>query len=156
MLDGVAFQGVALDQRWVNDNIIIPTDNTLYADSLSMTGYNVIKDGSERSGKAKMKVLTLTQIFIIRDVVRSIIDKLKVMNVETDPVNFNPDDVKDVLATLRNGNSGQDRAYQYGLITADYQYDVNSFKTQVSNSLVVLASHLVTLMSLHLECYDVE
>lgn len=156
MLDGVMFQGISLDQRWVKDNIIVPTDNTLYADSLSMTGYHVIKDGSERSGKVSMKILSLTQIYVIRDIIQSIIDKLKDMNVETDAVNFNPDDVKDVLATLRNGNSGQDRAYQYGLITADYQYDVNSFKTQVSNQLVVLASHLVTMLNLHVECYDVE
>lgn len=156
MLDGMVFQGITLDLRWVKDTIIVPTDNTLYADSLSMTGYTVIKDGTERSGKGNVKILPLTQIYIIRDVVQTIIDKLKGMNVETDPVNFNPDDVKDVLATLRNGNSGQDRAYQYGLITADYQFDVNSFKTQVSSMLIVLASHLLTMVALHLECYDVE
>lgn len=156
MLDGVVFQGITLSPAWVKDNVIVPQDNTLYADSLSMTGYRVVKDGAERSGKATVKVLSLTQIFIIRDVIQSIIDKLKSMNQESDPVNFNPDDVKDVLSTLRQANSGQDRAYQYGLITADYQYDVNHFKTQVSNMLIVLASHLITMLSLHLECYNVE
>lgn len=156
MLDGMAFQGTTLSPAWVKDNIIVPQDNTLYADSLSLTGYTVVKDGTERSGKASVKVLSLTQIFVIRDVIQSIIDKLKSMNQESDPVNFNPDDVKDVLSTLRQGNSDQSRAYQYGLITADYQYDVNHFKTQVSNMLIVLASHLITMLSLHLECYNVE
>lgn len=156
LLDGLAFQAIALDMRWVKDNIIIPEDNTVYADSLSRTGYNVVSDSNDRVGKTNVKILPLTQIYIIRDVVQSIIARLKTMNVETDPVNFNPDDVKDVLATLRQGNTGQDRAYQYGLITADYQYDVNSFKTQVSNMLVVMASHFITMLNLHLECYDVE
>lgn len=156
MLDGMVFQGITLSPAWVKDNVIVPQDNTLYADSLSLTGYSVIKDGTDRSGKATVKILPLTQIFIIRDVIQSIIDKLKTMNLESDPVNFNPDDVKDVLATLRQGNSGQDRAYQYGLITADYQYDVNHFKTQISNMMIVLASHLITMLSLHLECYNVE
>lgn len=156
MLDGMAFQGTTLSPAWVKDNIITPQDNTLYADSLSLTGYTVIKDGTERSGKAVVKILPLTQIFIIRDVIQSIIDKLKSMNQESDPVNFNPDDVKDVLSSLRQGNSDQDRAYQYGLITSDYQYDVNHFKTQVSNMLIILASHFITMLSLHLECYNVE
>lgn len=156
LIDGMAFQAIALDMRWVKDNVIVPEDNTVYADALSRTGYNVINDDHDKISKAAVKILPLTQIYIIRDVVQSIIDRLKAMNVETDPVNFNPDDVKDVLATLRQGNTGQDRAYQYGLITADYQYDVNSFKTQVSNMLVIMASHFLTMLNLHLECYDVE
>jgi len=100
--------------------------------------------------------LTLNQIFQIRDVIKQIIDRLKLMNKEEDPVNFNPDDVKDVLNTLRNSEGGKDRAYQYGLIRSDYQYDVNRFKTDVSGMMIVLASHLTTMLSLHLECYDVE
>lgn len=156
MLDGMAFQGITISPAWVKDNIITPQDNTVYADTLSMTGYHVIKDGTSHAGKTKVKVLPLTQIFIIRDVIHSIIERLKTLNQEEDAVNFNPDDVKDVLSSLRQGDSGQDRAYQYGLITADYQYDVNSFKTQVSNMLIVLASHLITMLSLHLECYNVE
>lgn len=156
MLDGMCFQAVGLDMRWVKDNIIIPTDNTLYADSLSHTGYHVIKSSRQPTGKGQMKVLSLTQIYVIRDVIEAIIARLKSMNLEDDVVNFNPDDVKDVLATLRQSDTSQDRAYQYGLITADYQYDVNSFKTEVSSMLIVLASHLITMLSLHLECYNVE
>jgi len=156
MLDGMSFQAVSLDMRWVKDNVIVPTDNTLYADSLSQTGYHVIKGARQGTGKVQMKILNLTQIYVIRDVVENIIARLKNMNQEDDAVNFNPDDVKDVLTTLRQGDTSQDRAYQYGLITADYQYDVNSFKTEVSSMLVVLASHFITMLSLHLECYNVE
>ncbi|QYN79985.1 virion structural protein [Kosakonia phage Kc263] len=155
-LDGFSFRGVALDPKWVKDNIKVPEDNTLYADALSQTGFSLIKTEDSRVGKVAVDILPLSEIFTIRDMVSTIIDRLKSLNFENDPVNFNPDDVKDVLNTLRNGNAGQDRAYQYGLITADYQFDVNAFKTQVSNMLTVLASHLLTMLNLHLECYDVE
>lgn len=154
VLDKFVFQGIALDPKWVKDNI--KDDNTLYADSLSLTGYHFIKDPSIRYTKASVDVLELNQIYGIREVIANIITKLSGLNNREDDVNFNPDDVKDVLNSLRAGNTGTDRAYQYGLITSDYQYDVNSFKTQVSTSLIILASHLLTMLNLHLECYDVE
>jgi hypothetical protein len=156
ILDGFAIAGIGLDPKWVKENIKSMADNTLYADSLSLTGYSLVKTEDNRFSKTVVNVLELSQIYTIRDVISTIINKLSAMNDENDPVNFNPEDVKDVLNTLRNGPSGSDRAYQYGLITADYQYDVNSFKTQVSSALIVLASHLLTMLNLHLECYDVE
>lgn len=155
-LDGFSFQGITLDPKWVKENIKVPDDNTVYADALSQTGFSLVKQDIGHVGKTTVEVLPLSQIFVIRDIISNIIDRLKSMNSENDPVNFNPDDVKDVLNTLRSGSAGQDRAYQYGLITADYQFDVNSFKTQVSNMLTVQASHLITMLNLHLECYDVE
>lgn len=158
MLDDLSFEGIALEPKWIKDNIKSEVDNTLYADSLSHTGYRVnTPDGRVRIGKTTVPVMSLSQIFIVRDVIESIINKLKSMNVEEDPVNFNPEDVKDVLNTLKNSVSTEDqRAYQYGLITADYQYDVNQFKTQVSNALTVLSSHLITMLNQHLGCYNVE
>lgn len=153
---GFSFVGTTLDPKWIRDNIKGPEDNTLYADTLSKTGFYLNKADVSRVGKTTMPVLTLTQLFIITDLVRGIVDRLKTMNIENAPVNFNPDDVKDVLNTLRNGDSGQDRAYQYGLITADYQFNVNAFKTEVSNMMTVLASHLLTLINHHLGCYDVK
>lgn len=158
MLDDLSFEGIALEPKWIKDNIKSEVDNTLYADSLSHTGYRVnTQDGRVRIGKTTVPVMSLSQIFIVRDVIESIINKLKSMNVEEDPVNFNPEDVKDVLNTLKNSVSTEDqRAYQYGLITADYQYDVNQFKTQVSNALTVLSSHLITMLNQHLGCYNVE
>lgn len=155
-LDGYAFQGIVLDPKWIKDNVKSEADNTLYADSLSLTGFSMVKNETAKVGKVTVDVLPLSQIFVIRDLISSIIDRLKTMNAETDPVNFNPDDVKDVLNTLRNGEGGEARAYQYGLITADYQYDVNAFKTQLSNMLTITASHLITMLNQHLECYDVE
>lgn len=155
LLDGFVFQGVTIEDRWISSNIKTVEDNSLYADSLSLTGYYVVKDVNIKSSKQVVPVLTLAQIFAIRDIVKTIIDKLKVMNVESDPVNFNPDDVKDVLNTLREAGD-DNRAYQYGLITADYQFNVNDFKTHVSGNLTVLASHLITMINQHLECYDVE
>lgn len=155
-LDGYAFQGIVLDPKWIKDNIKTEADNTLYADSLSLTGFSIVKTDTVKVGKVTVDVLPLSQIFVIRDIISSIIERLKMMNAESDPVNFNPDDVKDVLNTLRNGQGGEWRAYQYGLITADYQYDVNAFKTQLSNMLTVTASHLITMLNQHLECYDVE
>lgn len=156
MLNGSYFEGIALEPKWIKDNIKSVADNTLYAESLSVTGYNVITDNSVRASKTTVPVMPLSQLYVVRDVVETIINKLKSMNDEADPTNFNPDDVKDVLNTLRGSTGESQRAYQYGLITADYQFDVNSFKTQVSNQLTVLASHLITMMNQHLECYNVE
>lgn len=156
MLDGYVFQGTGIEKNWIKDNIHGKADNAIYAESLSLTGYRAIKTSDSKVGKSTMKVFSLSQIYAVRDVIDTIINKLVMMNIEQDPVNFNPDDVKDVLASLKNTDTTESRAYQYGLLTADYQYDVNHFKTMVSSMLLVLASHLVTLLNLHLECYDVE
>ncbi len=157
LLDGYYFQGVALDPKWVQKFKKEDADNqTLYADSFALTGYSVNTGKENKLGKTEVDVMSLSEIYVLRDIVENIISKLKSMNEENDPVNFNPDDVKDVLSTLKETGSDEQRAYQYGLITADYQFDVNSFKTGVSNMLTVLASHLITLMNIHLESYDIE
>lgn len=158
MLDDHAFEGIALEPSWIKANIKSEADGTTYADALSYTGYHVKPSADKgRVGKTTVPVMPISQMYVVRDVIATIINRLKTMNLEEDPVNFNPDDVKDVLNTLKNSDgTGDGRAYQYGLITADYQYDVNQFKTQVSNMLTVEASHLITMLNQHLGCYNVE
>lgn len=156
MLDGYTFEGISLESKWIKENIKTPEDGALYADSLSLTGYSVKSESGQRVGKVSVPIMSVSQMYLVRDVVETIINKLKTMNVESDAVNFNPDDVKDVLATLKNGSTDDSRAYQYGLITADYQFDVNNFKTQASSYLTILASHFITMLNQHLECYSVE
>lgn len=158
MLDGYAFEGVELDPKWVSKykKEIPDGSRTAYAEMLSQTGYSVLLGKENKATKTEVDVMTLSEIYVLRDMVEKIINRLKTMNEEFDPVNFNPDDVKDVLATLKETNTSEDRAYQYGIITADYQFDVNAFKTGVSNMLTVTASHLISLINLHLESYDVE
>lgn len=156
LLDGNLFEGTTIDPNWVKSNIKTPEDGLAYAEALGHTGYYVINNDKYRAAKSTVNVLTLSQIYGVRDVIQTIINKLKAMNVETDPVNFNPDDVKDVLNTLRTGTAGEPRALQYGTITADYQFNVNQFKTETSTMLMVLASHLITMLNQHLECYTVE
>ena len=158
MLDGYCFEGVELDPKFVklHKGEVPDESHTAYAEKLAETGYSVKLCRENRVTKTEVAVMSLSEIYVLRDLVENIISRLKSMNEENDPVNFNPDDVKDVLATLKESNTSEDRAYQYGIITADYQYDVNAFKTGVSNMLTVTASHLITLMNLHLESYDVE
>ncbi|AEV89546.1 putative virion structural protein [Pseudomonas phage OBP] len=156
MLDGHYFEGLTVAPQWIKDNIKGPEDATTYAEALSHTGYHVISDEKYRVNKTTVNILTLNQIYGVRDIINTIINRLKSLNVESDPVNFNPDDVKDVLNSLRAAESGEARALQYGTITADYQFDVNGFKTGVSGALTVLASHLITMLNQHLECYTVE
>lgn len=156
MLDGHYIQGIGIEPKWIKDNIKGPADNTLYADSLSLTGYELRQDEALKVSKITVPTMQLSQLYEMRDLVKDIINKLKEMNLESDPVNFNPDDVKDVLGTLRAGDGDEARAYQYGLLTADYQFNVNALKTQVSSMLIVLASHYITMMNHHLECYNVE
>lgn len=156
MLDGHYIQGIALEPKWIKDNVKGPEDNTLYADTLSLTGYELRQDEALKVSKVTVPTMQMSQLYEMRDLVKEIINKLKEMNLESDPVNFNPDDVKDVLGTLRAGDGDEARAYQYGLLTSDYQFNVNALKTQVSSMLIVLASHYITMMNHHLECYDVE
>ena len=158
MLDGYCFEGIELDPKFAKlyKGDVPDESRTVYAEKLAETGYTVNSCRDNKIGKVEVDVMSLSDIYILRDVVSKIIDRLKSMNEEHDPVNFNPDDVKDVLATLKESDTSEDRAYQYGIITADYQFDVNAFKTGVSNMLTVQASHLISLMNLHLECYDVE
>lgn len=152
MLDGYCFEGTEIDPKAIKAKMQ-PTE---YAELLGQTGYAVRICKENKSVKTEVDILMLSEVYILRDIVENIINRLKSMNEEYDPVNFNPDDVKDVLATLKESDTSEDRAYQYGIITADYQFDVNAFKTGVSNMLTVTASHLITLINLHLECYDVE
>lgn len=156
MLDGYRMQGIAILPKWIKDNIKGPEDNTTYADTLSLTGYELLRNEGYKVSKTTMPTLRYQQILSIRDLVVMIIERLKVMNLETDPVNFNPEDVKDVLSTLRAADAEESRAYQYGLITSDYQFNVNAFKTQVTTMLIVLANHYITMLNQHLENYTVE
>lgn len=156
MLDGHYFEGLTIDPKWIKDNIKGPEDGTTYADSLGQTGYRVVSDDKYRVNKTTVGILSLSQIYGVRDIISQIIEKLKAMNVESDPVNFNPDDVKDVLSTLRAEDAAEPRALQYGTITADYQFNVNMFKTEMSKMLSVLASHLITMLNQHLACYTTE
>lgn len=157
MLDDASFEGISLEPKWIKDNINSEAEGTLYADSLALTGYEVNTPTNKvRVGKSTVPLMTISQLYVLRDVIETIIQKLKDMNTEEDTVNFNPDDVKDVLNTLKADGADEARAYQYGLITADYQYNVNHFKSQSSTMLTVLASHLITMANQHLECYNVE
>lgn len=156
MIGDKVFEGIALDPKWVKDNIKTVADNTAYADALSYTGYEVEEfKGSSKVGKTTMPVMTMSQMYALCDLVENILSELRKMNREDDPTNFNPDDVKDVLSTLKATNTSDQRAYQYGLMTADYQYNVNHFKTQSSTMLTVLASHLITMINAHLANYNV-
>lgn len=156
MIGDKVFEGVALDPKWVRDNIKSVADNTTYADALSFTGYHVEDyKASAKAGKATMSIMTMSQMYALCDLVENILGELRKMNSESDPTNFNPDDVKDVLGTLKATNTSDQRAYQYGLMTADYQYNVNNFKTQSTTMLTVLASHLITLINAHLANYNV-
>ncbi|EBY9764024.1 hypothetical protein D5W64_13000 [Salmonella enterica subsp. enterica serovar Saintpaul] len=157
MIGDKTFQGVTLDPKWIRDNIKSVANNTQYADALSYTGYTVTDlKANTTPGKVSMPVMSLGQLYQLTDLVQSIIDELKKLNTEDNPTNFNPDDVKDVLGTLKETNTSDERAYQYGLITADYQYDVNNFKSQATIMMSVLASHLITLVNTHAAAYNVE
>lgn len=156
MLDGHYFTGVNLTPQWIKDNVKGPEDGLKYAEALALTGYSVVSDDKYRASKTNVNILSLAQIYGVRDIIRTIIDKLKAMNEEKHAVNFSPEDAKDVLNSLRDINADDARALQYGTIINDYQFDVNNFKTQVANMLTVLASHLITMLNQHLDCYTVE
>lgn len=155
MLGGFSFQSVVLNEDWVKKNIKTPQDNTTYADSLSLTGECVIPEQNQ-IGVTHISTLSVTQMQNLVLVIENIINKLAEMNNEDSPINFDADDVKDILKHLKASGVGDSRGYQYGLITADYQFNVNKFKSEVAGKLIVLTSHLITLLNQNLECYQIE
>lgn len=155
MMGGFAFESSALDKNWVKKDIQSDKPTADYAESLGLVGFGVVVEDT-RINATSIKALNMSQMYIMSDVVQSIINKLSALNVEDDPVNFNPDDVKDVLKHLRSVDAPDSRGMEYGLITSDYQFNTNSYKTEVASKLVVIASHLITLLVANLECYNAE
>lgn len=155
MMGGFAFEASELNKDWVKKDILGDKPTADYAEALGLTGFRTVVEDT-RINKTGIKVLSMAQMFIIADTVQSIINKLNQINIEDDPVNFNPDDVKDVLKHLRAVDAADDRGMQYGLITADYQFNTNSFKTEVASKLVVTASHILTMLNHNASCYNAE
>lgn len=154
LLDDVSFEASTLSPKWIKENVETPEDGNTYTEGLGETGFNVITGSNTRPSKITMGVLSIEEIYQIKSVIEKIITLIKKNSSPDSSVNFNPDDVKDVIKTLKETNEDKNRAYQYGTITADFQYNTNTFITETNNYLIIIASHLITLLMTHLNCYQ--
>lgn len=152
LVGGKAVEVVGINPKWLIGDAI---DGNEYADTLSESGWYLASPFFKKATDIVMPVLSVDDIWKVRDNVQGIIDKLAVLGNPDNPINFNPNDIKDVLSGLKNGED-KDLAYQYGVITADYQYNVNTFAASLCGYLITLASHYMTMIIDHLENYRVE
>lgn len=154
LLEGYRILGKAIDPNYVKTSYTPGVDNTALVNMLVECGFDLVRDSSREREPESMKTLSLTQIFELCACVKDVIGYVRGLNDEWNPANMDPVEIKDNLATLKANEEEHDRADQYAALCTDYQFRLDMFRTQVSGYMTILASHLITLASINLECYD--
>lgn len=156
LLGGRRIVGRTLNPRWVKKNYNGPSDNEMYVLALGETGFHLTAS-DHTAGSAKIGTLSLTQLFTLLEIAKELINYIKLFNNEFNKLDMDKYLVKDNLETLkRDTDNHSGKAAQYQHVVSDYQYNLNQFRSEVSAYLAVLASHVLTALSLNLECYDAE
>lgn len=155
MLEGRVVSCKFVAPRWLKDHYHGESENDMYSELLAETGFELRAITRKDSGSVTVNTMTLSQMFTILKVVQELVEYIRVLNGEYNSLDLNPEEIKDNLATLKRGDN-ESKVRQYALLTSDYDYKLNLFRAEVSNYLTVLSSHLLTLLTVHLECYDVQ
>lgn len=132
-----------------------PSKASAYADLLGECGFTMVKTQKANATDVTSKTLSVSQLYALRDLVNRIIALTKAFYAEDPETDMDPDDVKSFMVWLKKECDDKDIIYQYGTLSADYQFEVSKFKTSVIGYLTIMASHLITLMNISMECYDV-
>lgn len=157
MLGGRVVVGRVLNPSWIKENYKGPDDNEMYMEALGYCGFHVDKGESKETTSGKLDVLSLTQLFSMLEIAKELIQFIKTMNNEYNKLDMDKFLVKDNLETLkRSPETPELKAAFYQYIVSNYQYNVNSFRSELSAYLTVLTSHILTAITLNLECYDAE
>lgn len=155
MLEGRVVSCKFVAPRWLKDHYTGESENDMYSELLAETGFELRAVNRRDSGSVNVNTMTLSQMFTILKVVQELVEYIRNLNNEYNSLDLNPEEIKDNLVTLKRGDD-EGKVRQYALLTTDYDYKVNLFRADVSNYLTVLSSHLLTLLTVHLECYDVQ
>ena len=155
MLEGRVVSCKFVAPRWLKDHYTGESENDVYSELLAETGFELRAVNRRDSGSVNVNTMTLSQMFTILKVVQELVEYIRNLNNEYNSLDLNPEEIKDNLVTLKRGDD-EGKVRQYALLTTDYDYKVNLFRADVSNYLTVLSSHLLTLLTVHLECYDVQ
>lgn len=154
LLEGYRILGRAIDPTYIKTSYTPGEDNTTLVNMLVECGFDLVRGPSREREPESIKTLSLTQIFELCACVKDVIGYVRGINDEWNPANMDPVEIKDNLATLKANEEEHDRADQYAALCTDYQFRLDMFRTQVSGYMTILASHLITLASINLECYD--
>lgn len=155
LLEGRVVSCKFVSPRWLKDHYRGEGENTSYSELLAETGFELRAIARKDTGPESVNTMTVSQMFTVLKVVQEIVEYIRTLNNEYNPLDLNSDEIKDNLATLKREDN-ESKVKQYALLTSDYDYKVNLFRADVSNYLTVLSSHLLTLLTVHLECYNVQ
>lgn len=155
MLEGRVVSCKFVAPKWLKDHYKGESENDMYSELLAETGFELRAVNRKDSGSVNVNTMTLSQMFTILKVVQELVEYIRTLNNEYNSLDLNPEEIKDNLVTLKREDD-EGKVRQYALLTTDYDYKLNLFRADVSNYLTVLSSHLLTLLTVHLECYDVQ
>lgn len=121
---------------------------------ISALGYEVydeynLKEVKELGVKA-WDTNTLDDLYAV---IKTVIDVLEVLNNEDNDFNFDKKDLKDVMNTVNQTND-ELLIKSFLSFTSDFQSSVLSNQSKFVKNLSILASHLITLMFMHMECRE--
>ena len=155
MLEGRVVSCKFVAPKWLKDHYKGESENDMYSELLAETGFELRAVNRKDSGSVNVNTMTLSQMFTILKVVQELVGYIRTLNNEYNSLDLNPEEIKDNLVSLKREDD-EGKVRQYALLTTDYDYKLNLFRADVSNYLTVLSSHLLTLLTVHLECYDVQ
>ena len=155
MLEGRVVSCKFVAPKWLKDHYKGESENDMYSELLAETGFELRAVSRKDSGSVNVNTMTLSQMFTILKVVQELVEYIRTLNNEYNSLDLNPEEIKDNLVSLKREDD-EGKVRQYALLTTDYDYKLNLFRADISNYLTVLSSHLLTLLTVHLECYDVQ
>lgn len=155
MLEGRVVSCKFVAPKWLKDHYKGESENDMYSELLAETGFELRAVNRKDSGSVNVNTMTLSQMFTILKVVQELVEYIRTLNNEYNSLDLNPEEIKDNLVSLKREDD-EGKVRQYALLTTDYDYKLNLFRADISNYLTVLSSHLLTLLTVHLECYDVQ
>lgn len=154
LLEGYVLRAKAVDPTYIKREYTPNVDNTMLVNMFVECGFELVSAGHRDRQSEKIDTLSLGQLFELNGTVKDILGYIKNINDEYNPLDMNPNEIKDNLATLKANEEEPQRANQYASLCTDYQFRLNMVRSEVSSYMTILASHLLTIVSINLECYD--
>lgn len=153
-----ALYGRALNPAWVKKNYLGEDSNALLLEGMLECGFEFEKDGKDiAKTSSTIQTLSLTQMFQLVNAVKEVIASIKRLNTEYNSLDFDKWTVKDNLDALkRDSETAETKVVEFQSLATDYQYGINTVRSEISSYLTVLASHMLTAVTLNLGCYDAE
>lgn len=153
-LEGYFIEGKAIDPLWIKKEYKVGESNGDFVTMATNCGFELVKGTRSEIRASVVDTLSLSQMFQVLETIKEITKYIRYINREYNPMDMDPNEVKDNLSTLKANELEIARADQYALLTTDYQFRLNMMRADISAYLTILSSHLLTLISTNLECYD--